>query len=247
MLAASNLALSHTTDDSREMGYSSEFRRQSHSLQTVDLAYRDLSEISNYLADQHGAIVEFLDLSHNKIRSFQGLARFQRLSTLVLDHNGLTSVSMFPPLPHLHTLWLNHNHIEDLSVFLRALRFNCPSLVHLSMLGNPCVPSLSDGHSRGQLYRYRIEVLMQFPSLISLDQQRVEAWERPESDSLWSQFSSAQHWQQLQRKISNRAAELADNMYEFTNNSFDRIALWWESLSEDSSTGRSSRSAYTTI
>ena len=55
----------------REMGEAVEFRHQpakSAAQQTLSLAYRELRDVSNYVADQHGATVNYLDLSHNQIR-----------------------------------------------------------------------------------------------------------------------------------------------------------------------------------
>ena len=55
----------------REMGDAAEFRHQparGADQKSLSLAYRDLKDVSNYVADQHGATVEYLDLSHNHIR-----------------------------------------------------------------------------------------------------------------------------------------------------------------------------------
>ena len=44
-------------------------------------------------------------------------------------------------------------------------------------------------------------VLTYFPRLLSLDQQRVEAWERPDSDTLWAKVTSPENWREVQRKV----------------------------------------------
>ncbi|XP_043239917.1 leucine-rich melanocyte differentiation-associated protein-like isoform X2 [Amphibalanus amphitrite] len=216
----------------REMGDAAEFRHepaQGADQKALSLAYRDLRDVSNYVADQHGATINYLDLSHNKISNLQFLVRFERLATLVLDHNRLISHSLPPPMPHLTTLWINHNKIKDLQPFLRALRYNCPNIRHLSMIGNPSVPSLVGGSSRGDLYRYRIMVLTYFPRLASLDQQRVEAWERPDSDTLWAKVTSPENWREVQRKVSVTASDVADKVSSTVGQGFDRVATWWES------------------
>ncbi|XP_037092032.1 leucine-rich melanocyte differentiation-associated protein-like [Pollicipes pollicipes] len=223
--------------EGREMGEADEFRREPAKSgpdeAVLSLAYRDLTDVSNYVADQHGARVEYLDLSHNKIRNLQFLARFDRLTTLVLDHNRLTSSSIPPPLPRLKTVWINHNNVKDLAPFLRALRYNCPNILHLSLIGNPAVPALVSGSSRGVFYRYRILVLTYFPRLLSLDQQRVEAWERPDSDTLWAKVTSPDSWRQVQRQVSVTASDVADKVSTTVGHGFDMVATWWEARKAD--------------
>ena len=48
----------------------------------------------------------------------------------------------------------------------------------------------------------RIMVLTYFPRLASLDQQRVESWERPDTDTLWAKVTSPENWREVQRKVS---------------------------------------------
>ena len=56
----------------REMGDAAEFRhrpaRGAEEQHALSLAYRELLDVSSYVADQHGATVTYLDLSHNQIR-----------------------------------------------------------------------------------------------------------------------------------------------------------------------------------
>ncbi|KAF0299215.1 Leucine-rich melanocyte differentiation-associated protein [Amphibalanus amphitrite] len=214
----------------REMGDATEFRHElalGGEQKALSLAYRDLRDVSNFVADQHGANINYLDLSHNKIRNLQFLVGFERLATLILDHNRVMSYSSLPPMPHLTTLC--RSTTTRSRPFLRSLRFNCPNLRHLSMIGNPSVPSLVRGSSRGNLHRYRTMVLMYFPRLASLDQQRVQAWERPDSDTLWDKVTSPQNWRQAQRKVSVTASDVADKVSSTVGQGFDRVATWWGS------------------
>ena len=55
----------------------------------------------------------------------------------------------------------------------------------------------------------RIMVLTYFPRLISLDQQRVEAWERPDSDTLWAKVTSPENWREVQRKVKKHTPRMA--------------------------------------
>ena len=69
---------------------------------------------------------------------------FESLQTLVIDHNNLTSISHCPTIITLKTLWCNNNQILNLSEFLDEVANKFPNLQHLSIMRNPCTPSLAD-------------------------------------------------------------------------------------------------------
>jgi hypothetical protein len=85
-----------------------------------------------------------VDLTDCGITSLDKLQYFEALQTLVIDHNNLTSMSHCPSIPTLKTLWCNNNQILNLSEFLDVVLKKFPNLQHLSIMRNPCTPSLAD-------------------------------------------------------------------------------------------------------
>ena len=85
-----------------------------------------------------------VDLTDCGITRLDKLKYFEALQTLVIDHNNLTSMSNCPSIPTLKTLWCNNNQILNLSEFLDVVLKKFPNLQHLSIMRNPCTPSLAD-------------------------------------------------------------------------------------------------------
>lgn len=85
-----------------------------------------------------------VDLTDCGITKLDKLKYFEVLQTLVIDHNNLASISHCPNISTLKTLWCNNNQILNLSEFLDVVAKKFPNLQHLSIMRNPCTPSLAD-------------------------------------------------------------------------------------------------------
>lgn len=79
------------------------------------------------------------------------LEYFTELTSLIADRNPINSVDTnIPWLSKLELLYLNYCKIDDL-YWVATLRYNCPKLKYLSLMGNPVVPSFM---TRGNMYQY---------------------------------------------------------------------------------------------
>jgi len=106
-------------------------------LQSVSLAHNEISTEESALAGlSHMPFLAKLDLSYNRIVSLR-TAHFRvgNLQTLILSHNQLRSVQGIDRLYALETLWLDHNKIADLANVSGLARL--PELKSLKLKGNP--------------------------------------------------------------------------------------------------------------
>ena len=87
------------------------------------------------------ARLTYLDISFGHLSNLSMLAAFPNLDTIIADQNEITSLTHFPYMARLTTLSLNKNGVHDLVNFLHDAQTKLPSLVFLSLLGNPCCPS----------------------------------------------------------------------------------------------------------
>ncbi|XP_050083155.1 leucine-rich melanocyte differentiation-associated protein-like [Anopheles aquasalis] len=125
--------------------------------------------------------VRHLDLSHNKLSSFDALELFPYLEELVLDNNYLTDEIIFPAqLNHVKLLSLNNNKFKNLDLLLTKLSLCFPNLEYLSLLGNPACPChlLNLKYTEYDYQKYRLYIIRQLPQLRFLDGQRVKKMER---------------------------------------------------------------------
>lgn len=139
--------------------------------------YRLPEAILNLYSDR----VRHLDLSYNKLSSFESLELFAGLEELVLDNNSLTDHIIFPgQLERVKLLSLNNNKFENLDLLLTKLSLCFPNLEYLSLLGNPACPChlLSLEYSEYDYLKYRLYLIRHLPKLRILDAQRVKKMER---------------------------------------------------------------------
>ncbi|XP_033644462.1 leucine-rich melanocyte differentiation-associated protein-like [Asterias rubens] len=154
-------------------------------LEGTQLSYLEHSatKIPDQLGQWYGKQVTRLDLSFNHISSLQGLERFVKLEELVLDQNELDDALRIPHMPTLHTLVLNKNRIKDLDSLIDQLKFQCPKLTYLSLLGNEACPNeLTDLEKDEDDYqRYRYYVIYKLSGLRFLDSRQVSQKEKKEA------------------------------------------------------------------
>lgn len=125
--------------------------------------------------------VRHLDLSYNKLSSFESLELFSMLEELVLDNNYLTDDIIFPAqLDRIKLLSLNNNKFENLDLLLTKLSLCFPNLEYLSLLGNPTCPyyCLNLNHTEYEYLKYRFYIIRYLPHLRILDAQAVKKMER---------------------------------------------------------------------
>lgn len=125
--------------------------------------------------------VQHLDLSHNKLSSFDALELFPFLEELVLDNNYLTDEIIFPAqLNNVKLLSLNNNKFKNLDLLLTKLSLCFPNLEYLSLLGNPACPChlLNLKYTEYDYQKYRLYIIRHLPQLRILDAQRVKKMER---------------------------------------------------------------------
>lgn len=124
---------------------------------------------------------QHLDLSHNKLSSFDALELFPFLEELVLDNNYLTDEIIFPAqLNNVKLLSLNNNKFKNLDLLLTKLSLCFPNLEYLSLLGNPACPChlLNLKYTEYDYQKYRLYIIRHLPGLRILDAQRVKKMER---------------------------------------------------------------------
>lgn len=134
----------------------------------LNLAGRGLLSLDTSALEKCCRVAEHVDLSRNQLSSLECLEGFDRMQTLTCDHNAISSLSTLPVLKHLDTLSLNFNLIRNLEC-LEDLARSCPSLAHLSLMGNPCCPLFGPTACEDTYAAYREEVTYYVPGLLFLD------------------------------------------------------------------------------
>lgn len=152
--------------------------------------------------------VRHLDLSYNKLSSFESLELFPKLEELVLDNNYLTDEIIFPAqLNQVKLLSLNNNKFENLDLLLTKLSLCFPNLEYLSLLGNPACPChfLNLKHTEYEYLKYRFYIIRHLPRLRILDATRVKKMER---DFVRNQQQQEQYESEGSGKRNNALMEI---------------------------------------
>ncbi|KAL9892550.1 uncharacterized protein ACN2A1_008068 isoform 1-T2 [Glossina fuscipes fuscipes] len=103
----------------------------------ISLAYENLKTIPRRIAEKYAMQTKFLDLSYNNFQNLSFLSFFEDLHTLILDRNSNLDVNTLPFLPNLKILWINNCNIKNVVDWIHRIRAQCPTLEHLSIMGNP--------------------------------------------------------------------------------------------------------------
>jgi len=147
----------------------------------INLSGRRLQSIPGSVKGQARS-VKILTLTNNQIRSWDNLAAFTNLETLILDKNNLKTLKGLPSIKTLKTLWLNNNNIEDLELILQQIKSLFPNVEYLSVLRNPINPAIYFGtENEKPYYRFRRRILQELPNLKVIDTQNVSDKERENS------------------------------------------------------------------
>jgi hypothetical protein len=122
-----------------------------------------------------------LDYSHSKIKRIEPYLTIKlnlsNLVTLTLDNNEIIEIGEdFPYLPSLERFYMNNNNISNLDLFLIRIRYACPKLMYLSLIGNSCC-------TLDEQYRYKI--ISELPTLIFLDTSGIKDEERKKVKELY--------------------------------------------------------------
>ncbi|XP_066252833.1 uncharacterized protein [Euwallacea similis] len=169
------------------LGYSSDTDpvHDDFKLGRLSLAHEKLTNMPKLICDEFGPTVKILDISDNNIKSLDFLEHFTTLTSLVADKNPINSIDTnIPWLPHLELLYLNRCKIDDL-YWVKTLRYNCPKLKYLSLMGNPVVPSFMTRGNMYQYLQYRLYVISSIPSLMHLDDKRVTEDEKIQAKNMY--------------------------------------------------------------
>lgn len=119
-----------------------------------------------------------LDLKGNNLSDCPILSGMPQLEVLVLDNNFLTSRSTFHSAPFLHTLWLNHNVVANLAPLAVSITVAFPKLSYLSMMFNPCHPSVLPGATEQSFRQYRLLIVTLLPRIEAIDAVSVDPDEK---------------------------------------------------------------------
>ncbi|KAF7273352.1 hypothetical protein GWI33_013939 [Rhynchophorus ferrugineus] len=154
-------------------------------LTRLSFADQKLDQMPRLICDEFGTRVKTLDISNNSFRNIDFLERFKELTSLILDKNPISSHDAnIPWLPHLELLYLNFCRISDL-YWVESLRYNCPNLKYLSLMGNPVAHSPATGGCIYEYLRYRLYVISVLPKLVHLDDKQITDDERKESRKMY--------------------------------------------------------------
>lgn len=107
-------------------------------------------------------------------RKIEHLENLIHLKSLILDNNEIQELRHLQCQLNVETLWLNNNNIYDLEDLLDNLQKKFPNLRYLSMINNPCCPSVLDTTYQ----RYRNYIIYRLKSLKFLDFREVTDIER---------------------------------------------------------------------
>jgi hypothetical protein len=118
--------------------------------------------------------VRRLDLQGNNLSDCPVLSGMPLLDCLILDKNFLTSRSTFHGSASLSTLWLNHNVIADVAALAVSVTVAFPKLSYLSMMFNPCHPSVLPGATDQSFRQYRLLILTLLPLIKAIDAVSVD-------------------------------------------------------------------------
>ncbi|XP_054736646.1 leucine-rich melanocyte differentiation-associated protein-like isoform X1 [Anastrepha obliqua] len=105
----------------------------------ISLAYENLRTIPGRIAEKFNTHTKCLDLSYNRFENLSFLSFFDELDTLILDRNCTLDVNTLPFLANIKILWINNCNISNMVEWIHRIQTHCPSLEHLSMMGNPGV------------------------------------------------------------------------------------------------------------
>lgn len=81
----------------------------------LNLSHRNLRSLDSAIIASYGDCIEYLDLSHNRIKDLMFLYDFPHLKCLIMDDNRLRETHfdrLNRPLTEIHTLMLNKNEVS---------------------------------------------------------------------------------------------------------------------------------------
>lgn len=144
----------------------------------LDLSNRDLSVLPLEALRDHHLSAEHINAAHNQLSNASFLKGFTMLKTVNLDYNLFTTMSSFPVIEGLDTLSLNCNRLEGIDRIISELAVRFPALRHLSMLNNPCCPTLNPHAAESDRNYYRFALIYALPLLMTLDGSEVTKADR---------------------------------------------------------------------
>jgi hypothetical protein len=136
---------------------------------------RDCNEIPVVLIKVYGKHARRVDFSYCRLTCLRGLDSFTRITEVILDNNALDDSVSFPSIQLMTALSINKNNFTNLSILLNKISTSYPKLSFLSLIGNPCCPSLNGD---GEDSEYRMTVMSRLPRLEFLDSTRVKKTEK---------------------------------------------------------------------
>lgn len=128
--------------------------------------------------------ITHLDLTANKIRSFEFLSAFKNLKSLVVDENINMDMESFPQIGRLELFYANKCNIEFPRSFILRVSVVFPSLKYLSMMSNPAInrsglQTVQEERER----RRRMFAIFMNPKLIHFNDKKISEDEREYSKS----------------------------------------------------------------
>lgn len=178
----------------------------------ISLAYENLRTIPRTIAENYASETYILDLSFNSFKNVSFLSFFKGLNTLILDRNIKLDETTFPYLPNLEILWCNNCNINNIPKWIYKIQIQCPSLRHLSLIGNPGAKTQFTGGTNIEENDFRNFVIEMLPNLIYLDGIPVK------SNQIQKIDEKLNRRQQHHHKYPNKSLLVENNVIS-TNNS----------------------------
>ncbi|XP_076764049.1 leucine-rich melanocyte differentiation-associated protein isoform X1 [Xylocopa sonorina] len=158
-----------------------------------------------------------LDLSYNELTSITAVKHFHSLQELILDNNKLRDLRTLPRIPSLTTLSLNNNKITDIDSALKSIQECCPSVVYVSLLGNPgCPDQLTNPTSTDDedYDRYRLYAIYVLPTTLRfLDSRPVTRQERIDAERRGKYSRTVKMVPELSSKFVPKPVEEFDDIF----------------------------------
>lgn len=118
--------------------------------------------------------VTYLDLSHNNIKKFDFLRKFQKLKSLIVDENVNIDINTLPEMCQLELFYANKCRPKSRTQFVLRITVIFPNLKYLSLMSIPISVKGLINPANDRQHKLRMMILFLNPNLVHVNDKSVE-------------------------------------------------------------------------